>query len=420
MRAASLALLGAAVLVASACTPDVEEGKFSCTTNAECPDRWFCRADGRCWSTPGTGPADGGTDAGADASVDAGADSGADGGCEETGATVDLLVMVDDSSSMSQEQQSLASAMPELVRALATGDVEADGTVDFTPVADLHVGVVSSDMGTGGFALPTCAESDHGDDGILQHTPSGVVSGCDGTYPAFLQYAPGDGLSTFRMDFSCIAQLGTGGCGFEQQLEAVLKAITPSTSDVRFFGGTTGHGDGENAGFLRPDSILVTLLVTDEDDCSAQDPDIFNTSSTTYTDDLNLRCSQHPEAMFPISRYVDGLRALRPGEPDRVVFGAVVGIPIDLEDASYDDILDDSRMAFTIDPGMPTRLVPSCDVVDRGTAFPPRRIVQTAKELDLLGSGVALGSICQEDYSAALAKLLAQIQAVIDAGNACP
>jgi len=422
MRAALTTLAGSTLLLLAGCTPDIEEGKFSCTTSADCPDRWFCRADSRCWSSPGTDPVDGGMDAGGDGGMDAGTDDGGtDAGrdaCVEQEPVVDLLVMVDNSGSMFEEQQSLAEAMPELVRALATGDVEPDGTVDFEPVSSLHVGVVSGDMGTGGFALPTCDPYMHGDDGILRHDPSPAVTGCDASYPEFLEYMPGDGLSGFRMDFSCVAQLGTGGCGFEQQLEAVLKALTPASSDLRFFDDTTGHGEDANAGFLRDDSILVTLLVTDEDDCSASDPDLFNPSSTTYTEDLNLRCWFNPDALQPISRYVDGLQALREDE-GHVVFGAVVGIPTDLDDASYDDILADSRMDFVVNTDG-TNIEPSCNVAGRGLAFPPRRIVETAKELDLLGSRVALGSICQETYDSVLAELLGEIQAVIEEESGCP
>lgn len=418
MRATATTMVMALLL--GACAPDIEEGKFSCTTNAECPTDWHCRADGRCWSTPGTGPMDAGIDSGTDAGSDSGTDAGAaDAGCAEPGSTVDLLVMIDDSNSMTEEQESIAQALPELVRALATGDVEPDGERDFTPAEDLHVGVVSSDMGTGGFSVPSCVDSDFGDDGILQHDGSTAVAGCAPTYPDFLEYRPGDGLSGFRMDFACIARLGTGGCAFEQPLEAVLKALTPSTSPLRFYSGTRGHADAANAGFLRDGSILVTLVVTDEDDCSAADPTVFDPGNPTYSPDLNLRCSQNPEALHPISRFVDGLRALRPSAPEELVFAAVVGVPVALEDATYADILDAPEMQFRIDPGT-GNLTPSCDVPGRGRAMPPRRIVETARELDLLGSRVALGSICQADYSGTLAEVLSEVRGAIEARATCP
>jgi hypothetical protein len=41
-----------------ACTPP--EGRFRCTTAAECPPAWACRGDHLCWSTPGSGDVDAG------------------------------------------------------------------------------------------------------------------------------------------------------------------------------------------------------------------------------------------------------------------------------------------------------------------------------------------------------------------------
>ena len=50
--------------------------------------------------------------------------------------------------------------------------------------------------------------------------------------------------------------------GFEQQLEATLKAVTPSTAATRFFGDTTGHADGANAGFRREGAVLAIVFHT--------------------------------------------------------------------------------------------------------------------------------------------------------------
>ena len=61
--------------------------------------------------------------------------------------------------------------------------------------------------------------------------------------------------------FSCIAALGTGGCGFEHQLASVRHAL----------GGDADGVPPENQGFLRDDALLAIVLITDEDDCSAPD-----------------------------------------------------------------------------------------------------------------------------------------------------
>ncbi len=333
--------------------------------------------------------------------------------CETVGSRVDVLFMIDNSNSMTEEQASLADQLPRIVSALATGDIDGDGTPDATPVADLHLGVVTADMGTGGFAVPTCVRSAFGDDGILRTQGNTSRLGCSATYPPILSFRPGTGDPVAAAnDFACVANMGTGGCGFEQQLDAVLKAVTPSTSPTVFVSGTTGHGDTMNAGFLRPDSIFVALLLTDENDCSASDPNIFDMSSPTYTADLNLRCFAYPGALHPITRYVDGLAALR-SDPRDLIFAAITGVPVDLATSGsppdYARMLSDSRMTESVDPSMPNRLLPSCNVPGRGLAFPPRRIVRVAEGLDGRGATSVIGSICQDDYSGPVTDILTRI-----------
>ena len=331
--------------------------------------------------------------------------------CEAAGAPVDILFMVDNSNSMTEEQRSLAASLPRVVEVLATGDLDGDGTPERTPARDLHVGVITSDMGTGGFSVPTCPRSDFGDDGVLRTQGRTDITGCMATYPSFLAFDPAGSVTPadFAADFACVAEVGTGGCGFEQQLEATLKAITPSTAPTTFFRMTAGHGDASNAGFLRADSIFVSLILTDENDCSASDPDLFNPSSTRYgATDLNLRCFAHPGALHGLSRYVSGLLALR-ADPRDVIFAPIVGIPVDLEGASPPAMLADPRMMEQTDPSNPNRLLPSCNVPGRGQAFPPRRIVRVAEEIQRAGGQIAIGSICQTSYDRAIDGILTRV-----------
>ncbi len=344
-----------------------------------------------------------------DGSTDVGRDGGPDTGvmlptgkCSES-SQVDLLFIVDNSNSMTEEQAQLAAQLPSFVETLRNPpDSDGDGEADFPPIDDLHVGVVTSDMGTGGFLVPTCSEPNFGDDGVLRTTGNTAIMGCSATYPPFLNYTAGDDPAAFAAEVGCVAVAGTGGCGFEQQLEAALKAVTPSTSDITFAMGTTGHADGANAGFLRPASMLGVILVTDEEDCSALDPELFDPSTAVYTGDLNLRCFSYPGAVHPIDRYIDGFRALRSDRPDLFTFVAIAGVPADLAPAAVTDpdemdaILADPRMAEEIDPEMPTRLRPSCDEPGIGLAFPPRRLVGVARAFP--GQSV-VASICQRDWT---------------------
>jgi len=335
---------------------------------------------------------------------------------------VDLLFMIDNSGSMAEEQTSLAEQFPRLVTVLASGDIDGDGTQDFPPVRSLRVGVISSDMGTGGFMVPTCLEPSFGDDGVLRTQGNTAVPGCMATYPRFLPFMPPEDPTPFAQEFTCVASMGTGGCGFEQQLEAVLKALTPSTAPIAFNMGTSGHGDGANMNFARvdPESLLAIILVTDEEDCSAADPELFNPATSLYPGDLNLRCFEYPNAVHPVERYVDGLLALRV-DPDLLIFAAITGVPPDLVAdpgrIDYDAILNDDRMREMVDPMNPTRLTPSCNVPGRGLAFPPRRIVRVAQMIEQRASNGLVQSICQSDFTPALNAILEKLADVL--GGAC-
>ena len=126
--------------------------------------------------------------------------------------SVDLLIMVDNSNSMAEEQESLARELPNIVRAITSGDVDLDGRQDFTPVGSLQVGVISSDMGTGGFRVPTCAEPGFGEDGIFRTVGSSGPD-CEAMYPPFLTFEPAAAITPeeFARDVGCVTRLGTGG-----------------------------------------------------------------------------------------------------------------------------------------------------------------------------------------------------------------
>ena len=328
--------------------------------------------------------------------------------CTLSTQAVDLLFVVDDSRSMGEEQTSLAAQIPAIVDALTTGHVPTGETFD--PVTDLHLGVVDTDMGTGRFLVPTCSDSGFGDDGLLRFVGDASDPACRSTYPPFLTF-PGGG-DTLAQDFACVARVGTNGCGFEQPLEAGLKALTPSTSGTTFFAGSSGHGDRENGGFLRSDSVLGVFVLTDEDDCSVSDPSLFDASSASYPGDLNLRCHDYPAALHDQARYADGFAALR-DNPARLVLGVVAGVPVDLvgdpRTPDFATIQGDARMQVRVDPTDPSRFVPSCDVPGRGLAFPPVRLVGLARTLTDRGAGAVIGSICQEDLSAELSAFVGRV-----------
>jgi hypothetical protein len=371
---------------------------------------------------------------------------------------VDLLFMVDNSNSMADKQVSLKAQFPKLITVLTTGERMPGDPNPFPPVKDMHVGVVSSDMGLPGVANRFGCDPNGGDDGRLQHMPKAGGVGCMANYPAFLTYSAAmmTNQAQFATDFQCIATLGTGGCGFEEQLEAPLKALWPSIytdakgnvvtpNPITFLAttaaGTLGKGDvpvaqGGNLGFLRNDpitglSLIAVVVLTDEEDCSPRTtehlkpPDQYAADSPYKNEDINLRCHYNPDKSYDVqNRYLKGFKALRAGNENLVIFAAITGVPTDLVDAKargavdftdanqrnayYDGILADPRMQETIDPstnpGMGSgNLVPSCSGTDSAghslVAQPPRRIVTLAK---LFGENGVIQSICQSDFGPAM------------------
>lgn len=334
---------------------------------------------------------------------------------------VDLLFVIDNSRTMAEEQRLLSAEMPRLIASLAGGG--APGEAAFVPPRELRVGVVTTDMGTGGFVVATCTEPYFGDDGELRRRGDGMFAIQPGA-PPFLNLRRGD---TSSDDVSELVQTGTDGCGFRQPLEAALKALTPSGAGPLFISGTTGHGDGTNEGFLREDSVLAVVVLSNQDDCSAADPDLYNRESDVYTDpNFGLRCSRYSGAstgaLHPPSRYIDGLLSLR--DSDQLLFALIGGVPQDLahppgESPEFPALVGpdaDPRMRHTVDPLMPTQMTPSCEYEGQGSAFPPSRLVRVAEGLAQRNTQVVVQSLCQDSYAPVIDALLAGFAEVLGAG----
>jgi hypothetical protein len=371
---------------------------------------------------------------------------------------VDVLFVIDNSGSMSEEQLKLSKELPRLVRVLASGDLDGvpntNGQPDFTPVSSLHLGVVSSDLGVNGqLGVNGCGTSSfkandqnvgsarshgenkpHGDEGRLLSSTAVALAGvsievmgaasqaiaaraeCASTnVPRFLTFEPGkSGVEEVSQQFGCIAELGVNGCGYEQQLESMWRALAPS-SDTTFSTGSAGQGgpSGLNNGFLREDGVLVVIVVSDEEDCSSPDQsrDLLYAPSSSNNKDANVLCARHANALHPVSRYVDGLKSLKPpAYQDRIIFAGIVGVPTADQTANRtpDQIL--ALPAMTVEEedngGGVMRLRAACIAGDAGRADPARRMVEVARSF---GKNGVITSICEEDYGPALSAVIAKI-----------
>ena len=327
-----------------------------------------------------------GVDGGADASADGATDAGHDAGerCVEA-LPVDILWVVDNSSSMAQEQANLAAQFPSLVDTLTDPpDADNDGYPDYPAVTDLHMAVVTTDVGTADQNVTGCTAT--GDDGVFVSTSRATEGDCVGFSVAdgasFLSF--GESLAS---DFACLVDLGTDGCGIEQQLEASHRALF-------------GHAEDSNAGFLRDGSLVLVMFVTDEDDCSTDDTALFDPTpaAAATLGPFPRRCAEHPDRLYPVSRYTSAIHELEE-RATVVMVGAITGVPRDLTsdpaDVDYDAVLADDRMQIAVDPDDSNALAPACEYGGVGSAPPARRIVELVQDFD----DSLLASICEPDLS---------------------
>ncbi|HEY8078518.1 MAG TPA: hypothetical protein VIF62_30520, partial [Labilithrix sp.] len=235
---------------------------------------------------------------------------------------VDLLFAIDNSSSMGDKQAILADAVPLLVEGLLqpkcvdandkpTGGVAdpvkgtkdnhygcAMGDPEFTPVSDMHIGIVSSSLGT--FGGDVCPDSTprYNDHGRLLNIVKGGGNNPDAQPSNFLAWFPssddnkdttrhpppatpiGD-LTKLNTDFQALVTgVDQTGCGLEAQLEAVFHflvapdpwvTITLDGSQKAVYNDVDIDLLRQRADFLRTDSLVAVIMLTDEDD-SSPDP----------------------------------------------------------------------------------------------------------------------------------------------------
>ena len=200
---------------------------------------------------------------------------------------VDMLFLVDDSSSMRLSQDNLNRNFPTFMTRL----------MDPPGLPNIHVAVISSDMGAGDGSVASC-DSTNGKNGIFQYTARGSCAS-SGLNAGATYISDIAGVRNYTGNlpdvFTCIAALGEQGCGFEHQFAAITRAL-----------GVDGRGGppAENADFLRPDAYLVIVMITNEDDCSASNGDgpnnripLFDTSANTNMASQlgppsNFRCNE--------------------------------------------------------------------------------------------------------------------------------
>ncbi len=214
---------------------------------------------------------------------------------------IDILLAIDDSGSMADKQDILAFAVPDLVGALVNPNcVDTEGAVvstpagpleecaagsrrEFEPVLDIHIGVISSSMGTRGSPWRDCP-NDGGK--LLSRTelaadqPTFEDKGFLVWEPEVDAPVPGQYTdpSQLTADLSAMVRgVGQVGCGHEAQLESWYRFLVDPKPHASVSLDETGRSTptgvdesllAQRADFLRPDSLVAIVMLSDENDCS--------------------------------------------------------------------------------------------------------------------------------------------------------
>lgn len=216
---------------------------------------------------------------------------------------LDLLFVIDNSVSMADKQQLLIRAVPAMVGRLVNPPcVSPEGTArpttdgncplgwerEYAPIADIHIGVISSSLGGNGARSSCHREQDGWNQDDRGHLIPTVRTGVPTTDPlGFLVWTGGDTTNAARLvdDFTQqVFAVGEKGCGFEAPLEAFYRFLVdpqPPAEIVidnnhRAVMATDAQGVvvidrevlAQRAAFLRPQSLVNVVILTDENDCS--------------------------------------------------------------------------------------------------------------------------------------------------------
>jgi hypothetical protein len=213
---------------------------------------------------------------------------------------LDLLFMVDGSIGMAEKQARLAKAVPLLLKRLTnpwcvvggnhvTVAADADGNcsqgkLEFQPIRDIHVGVISSSLGDRGSG-DVCSDAQNAANGNVnfyndraQLIPSVRPNLGD---QDFLSWGAGstdpDGFATDTA--AELTAVDEKGCGYEAQLESWYRFLVDPSPIVSTTNDKENSVRGavntvvldERARFLRTDSAVMIVMLSDENDCSIMD-----------------------------------------------------------------------------------------------------------------------------------------------------
>jgi hypothetical protein len=186
----------------------------------------------------------------------------------------DILFVIDNSGSMSEEQSTLRAGLDAFIQELAASPIANDFQIGVTTTAVVDFGAADDGVSGGALVAP----------GIMRATDTTLVS-----------------------DFQSAVLVGTTGYGREQPFTAARRAIERSVPG------------GANDGFLRPGAKLAVIFLSDEDDCSGAEPLASDSA-------CQAERTASPSKLVPIAEVVS---ALSGGGARELVAAAIVGVAPD-------------------------------------------------------------------------------------------
>jgi hypothetical protein len=394
---------------------------------------------------PGDGDGDG--DGGEPPSIDG-------DGCQ---SALDILLILDNSGSMGEEQAALASALVEpLLLPLDFNGVDWRFAVTTTDNGNPWCPAGSTTPEAGAFQFRACNE--HLEDFFFGN---GAVDAMDVACNSICSYAPGKlyalptttaedpepkprpwlerigGVSNLPLDADplaaalCLVPQGINGCGFEQPLESMALALLREQDPEQ-----------PESGFLRDEASLLVIVVTDEEDCSYNkdyseifdqngnktfwsnpddsfptsavcwnagvtctgDPSGYDDCVSTDKDTQGAETTPEQAVLLPVSRYVDMLtdieqqkRAIDPGADVSVLVIGGLGTDGQLHYADVTNSDPAFQDSFGIGPGC--EAPPPEGSTDPIRAIPPVRMREVGAAL----TSEPLASICAASFEDMLA-----------------
>lgn len=346
---------------------------------------------------------------------------------------LDVLFVIDDSSSMGPAQSRLQDSAAGFIAQLEARDVDYRVGITTTDVGNIWcAGVGTSPAERGRLVLKSCREKLDEFSFVGGETIEAAALACSDrcgleTLPvsADKPWIDANELSSESIVdvMQCALPQGIAGCGFESPLEAIRAMLAHSNDAER-----------PEFGFIRPDAHLAVIILTDEMDCSASVSEIFSVDGlrTFWSDPSSvsprsalcwnagvdceelggglLECNPSNKAedgsdavletdsvLFPLSRYqlaLDNVRATKT-QGHGVYLFALAGVP-----AGYDGVAQipyrygphpDDPLSFQGRFGIGS----ACDL-ESGGATPPVRLRDLVNDQPL--DDGRLFSVCDESY----------------------